>query len=517
MTPREIADLFADLELQLIASLARNLAKHKAWEKDEGFSWPAWQAQKLNALNRYRRENKRQMQEFKSAVTPEIETLLQEQFKEADGSSETFLGINADKVNALIEEINHTQVNVQKASLRFLDDVYRKTILKADAAFAAGGVTMQQATDRAVRDFLSAGINSIEYRNGRRVNIATYAEMALRTSSARAMLFGEAQKRVRLDIDTVLVSQYGACSNTCLPWQGIVYIDDVWGEYTGESNGSYGISRNGHQYPLLSVAVRGGLFHPNCRHTLTTWIEGISTRPIPMDKAKIERVNRLERRQRTLETQVRKWKRLREGTGTPEEKAAYDRKVQAAQKKLRELIAQHGDVLRRDVWRERDDKVGRDGLNLVHKSDIISARGGLVDIQTGIFSGALDPDSVEANLHSIQYYESVRRMKDDISVIAKNVGWKEDSILKIKNHVFIEKHELGGLEPECFDPDYNMAVSWQRLIEGKHILEQDLVLLKHEYLELTLMRYQGLSYQQAHTVSNQQHNYTQAIEKEMMK
>ncbi|MEG0168288.1 MAG: phage minor capsid protein, partial [Ruthenibacterium sp.] len=271
MTPREIADLFADLELQLIASLARNLAKHKAWEKDEGFSWPAWQAQKLNALNRYRRENKRQMQEFKSAVTPEIETLLQEQFKEADGSSEAFLGINADKVNALIEEINHTQVNVQKASLRFLDDVYRKTILKADAAFAAGGVTMQQATDRAVRDFLSAGINSIEYRNGRRVNIATYAEMALRTSSARAMLFGEAQKRVRLDIDTVLVSQYGAYSNTCLPWQGIVYIDDVWGEYTGESNGSYGISRNGHQYPLLSVAVRGGLFHPNCRHTLTTW------------------------------------------------------------------------------------------------------------------------------------------------------------------------------------------------------------------------------------------------------
>ena len=42
------------------------------------------------------------------------------------------------------------------------------------------------------------------------------------------MLLGEAQKCERMGIDTVLVSQYGACSDTCLPWQGLVYIDDVW-------------------------------------------------------------------------------------------------------------------------------------------------------------------------------------------------------------------------------------------------------------------------------------------------
>ena len=42
MTAREIAALFEDLELRLIASLKRNLARHKAEEKDEGFDWPAW-------------------------------------------------------------------------------------------------------------------------------------------------------------------------------------------------------------------------------------------------------------------------------------------------------------------------------------------------------------------------------------------------------------------------------------------------------------------------------------------
>lgn len=135
---------------------------------------------------------------------------------------------------------------------------------------------MEQAVDLAVKDFLAAGINCIQYRDGRLVNIATYAEMAIRTASLRSYLRGAADQRTALGIDTVLVSQYGACSDTCLPWQGRVYIDDVWGSFEGEITGARGKSRNGKWYPLLSVAVEEGLFHPNCRHTLSTWIDGIS-------------------------------------------------------------------------------------------------------------------------------------------------------------------------------------------------------------------------------------------------
>lgn len=53
--------------------------------------------------------------------------------------------------------------------------------------------------------------------------------MALRTAATKAYMQGEARKRDEMGIDTVLISQYGACSETCLPWQGRVYIDDVWG------------------------------------------------------------------------------------------------------------------------------------------------------------------------------------------------------------------------------------------------------------------------------------------------
>lgn len=137
------------------------------------------------------------------------------------------------------------------------------------------------------------------------------------------------------------------------------------------------------------------------------------------------------------------------------------------------------------------------------------------EAQTGIFAGALDPDSVEANLHSVKYYASVREMKNDAYTIAKNAGWNVEAVAKVKEHVFITKHDLGGLEPERFDADYNMAVSWQRLIEGKGIKPQDLTLLKHEYLELTLMKYKGLTYREAHDFANSKHNYLKLIKEEV--
>jgi len=32
-------------------------------------------------------------------------------------------------------------------------------------------------------------------------------------------------------------------------------------------------------YPLLSIAIRNGLLHPNCKHTLSTFFEGINEDP----------------------------------------------------------------------------------------------------------------------------------------------------------------------------------------------------------------------------------------------
>lgn len=53
-----------------------------------------------------------------------------------------------------------------------------------------------------------------------------------------------------------------------------------------------------------------------------------------------------------------------------------------------------------------------------------------------------------------------------------------------------------------------MAQSWQRLIEGKNIKDQDIILLNHEYLELTLMQC-GLTQNEAHIIASKKYNFAQ--------
>lgn len=370
MTWQQIARLFEEMELRLITLLTRNLAGHKEWETSEGFHWPAWQALKIRNLEQYRRQNKALMKEYRPVIDEATEQMLREQFDEGWEQTQQelieidperakqsipddhFFGVNQRRLNSLIDEIQTAKSHVERAALRTMEDVYRQTISRVELSMSAGAVTLPQAIDMAVKDFLAQGIRCVEYKNGRRVNIADYAQMALRTAATRSMLLGEAQRRADFGVDTVLVSQYGACSETCLPWQGKVYIDDVWGVWDGERSGDRGLSNDGHWYMLLSVAVNKGLFHPNCRHTLLTWRYGDPIPP-PMDGDKIRNTAALEQQQRGLEREVRKWKRMVEGTLDEVQKKAYQQKARDAQKNVREFIGEHEDVLRRDYWREK--------------------------------------------------------------------------------------------------------------------------------------------------------------------
>lgn len=69
---------------------------------------------------------------------------------------------------------------------------------------STGAVTPQQAIDRAVGEFARRGINCIVYRDGRRVDAAAYAEMAIRTAATRGRIQGAAQQEQR-----ELVAEHG--------------------------------------------------------------------------------------------------------------------------------------------------------------------------------------------------------------------------------------------------------------------------------------------------------------------
>ena len=423
----DIAEIFEWIEMLLIGSLKRNLTRHKAEEKKYGFNWSAWQAEKLRNLDKFRRENAAIVGKYTDTIDRNTRALLEEQFREGvNGAAQEageapepqpvymqdiqptqpelseqtvqpeqpqeqptpetvpesteppaatdepiavikpepqFFGVDTVKVNKLVEDMTTMEKQAETAALRMTDDVYRQTLNRVQLAMSTGSMTLNKAIDTAVEDFLNAGINCIEYKDGRRVNIADYVRMALRTTSTRAALQGHSEKLKALGYDTVAVSSYGMCSPTCLPYQGRVYINDAFTSWSGETQLRadgliYGKSNYcGKWFPLLSSAIAGGLFHPNCRHGISMWRDG-DPLPETLDNSETERRYKLEQQQRALEREIRKAKRKVEGFTDPENVAMAKAQLKDKQKQLREFIdktnADEGaEVLRRDYEREK--------------------------------------------------------------------------------------------------------------------------------------------------------------------
>jgi hypothetical protein len=108
-------------------------------------------------------------------------------------------------------------------------------------------------------------------------------------------------------------------------------------------------------------------------------------------------------------------------------------------------------------------------------------------------SGAITrSDWKRMDTHAKMYYEQIRKRKTDVIAIVKNTNFTIADINKIKEHIFYNEYNLGDELPSRFDPLYDIAVSWQRLIDGINIKEMDIVLLNHELLEYKLMNEQGM-------------------------
>jgi hypothetical protein len=292
-------------------------------------------------------------------VSPEIKAQLSAAYKHAGMETEqqikdaienghdaaktgTSFHVDSKRMNALTSEMQGQVRSVQTAALRMINDMYRKTMAKTQIALNTNLYTLNQAIDMSAKDFLAQGINCVTYKNGAQVNIASYAETALRTANRRATLQAAGDVRADWGEDLVYVSQYGACSHTCAPWQGKVYIDDVYAG--GKAKGDY---------MLLSFAIDGGLFHPNCRHTSSTYFPDINTVPGTMSEETTGENYDLEQQQRYNERNIRKYKRMTAASLDDDNKAKYAAKVAQWQSKQRDLIDSNSDVLRRDYSREK--------------------------------------------------------------------------------------------------------------------------------------------------------------------
>lgn len=337
----DIKKVMEEIELQLITSMKRTLWSHKEDEKAKGFDWPQWQALKLKQFEDYKKANKEIFNNNTKGLNRYLYKHIKEQFKEGAGRTNkqaiqsgiirkedsqlggSFFGLNHRKLDALIESTKSDMKDVKYATLRMANDQYRQIIYKAQVFANTGAGTVKQAIDMASKDFLARGFNCIEYSNGSRHNIADYCDMAIRTANKRANLMGEGEMRKKLGNSLVYVSKHGGACDKCTPWEGRVYIDDVW---------SGGTEKDG-KYPLLSIAIAGGLFHPRCHHGVNTYYEGINDEPEDVTKAKHSH-DKEDKYTQYLQQRQKQYQRLAAGSLLPENVLNYQNNVNELQNQI---------------------------------------------------------------------------------------------------------------------------------------------------------------------------------------
>ena len=298
----DIEKAFRAIEDELIHSMIRNFKQHRAEETKEGYNWSAWQIEQLKSLEQYKKANAEKFSSRFSNINASVEELIKE--ARAQGSSEqeeqilkaikngfkaakppgqgmeaAFFRLNDKKIEALAKATKNDLSKAEHATLRMANDKYRQIIFNAQVYANTGAGTYEKAVDMATRDFLSAGINCIEYKDGSRHNIKEYAGMAIRTADKRAYLTGEGEKRKEWGVTTVIVKKRGNACPKCLPFCGKILIDDVW---------SGGVPDGKHK--LMSQAIAAGLYHPNCKDIHTTYFEGITKYGEPYTDTELKQI-----------------------------------------------------------------------------------------------------------------------------------------------------------------------------------------------------------------------------------
>lgn len=328
MSDYNIKEAFERIENELIDSMMRNFSRHRAEETKEGYNWTQWQAEQLKSLEEYRKHNAKKFGKRFKTINSKVEEMIRTAKADGNASQEAeileavkdgfkapkkpsahstaeFFKVNDRKLDALIKSTTDDLKRAETAVLRMSNDKYRKAIFNAQVAMNTGAVTYEKAVDIACKDMLNAGLNCVEYKNGARHTLSDYADMAVKTANKRAYLRGEGEKRAEWGVSLVVVnSRQGGCPD-CAKYIGKVFIDDVY------SNGK----KSDGNYPLLSTAIKNGLFHPRCKDSTSTFYPELDDLDAPLSEDEIKELDRqrgIEEKQQYAQRQAERFDRRAE-------------------------------------------------------------------------------------------------------------------------------------------------------------------------------------------------------------
>ena len=355
-----VSDLVAQIEIRLIWEIARDVNRGLGG----GTRYEVDMAARYGAL--YARLQ-RQLGKPWQNVLATVQAALDKAAEAGQGMAERdlagrlanrpeTLGVPITNVRALeviASDLHRVLADLPALALRNAFDSYQQIISTPAALNASGVLTRRKATQDALNGFAARGIDGFTDKAGRTWHIDTYAEMATRTGAAHALRTAYEGELIARGEDLVLVTGNTYTCRLCAPWQDEVL--SLTGLYPA---GTYRLpSAVGDGYVTVHVAGTmeearaAGLHHPNCTHSEGLYLPGATViEPGTMGIRDAETYD-ASQKQRALEREIRKHKRLLVAAITGEAETKARAAIRGYQAQIRELLAEHP-KLQRKSYRE---------------------------------------------------------------------------------------------------------------------------------------------------------------------
>ncbi|HEY3683460.1 MAG TPA: phage minor capsid protein [Streptosporangiaceae bacterium] len=346
---RETADLYADVEHRLVSLVAERARAGLAQSRTHASllddlaplrrqAEQAWDTAERALLDRARDAVHRAAGAGSAAAERELRGLA------ANVVMPTARGIAA-LAEELVTGLRATRIPV----LRDVQDVWRDVAARAAAGSILGAQTRRDATQTAISRWVQRGVTGFVDRSGRRWRLSAYAEMSVRTVTAHAMVQGHMDALTANGKTLVYVSDSPRECPLCRPWEGQVLRLNG----TLDTGGRYAHALTGaplavHVAGTVADAMAAGLLHPNCTHSLSAYLPGVTQlAPAKSDPEGAD----AKARQRDIERHLRAWKTRKAAALTDRERRTATRHVDAWNAELRRHLDAHD--LKRLRHRER--------------------------------------------------------------------------------------------------------------------------------------------------------------------
>ena len=357
---KTVSDLVAQIEIRLIWEIARDVNRGLGG----GSRYEVDMTARYGAL--YARLQRQLGKPWQNVLTT-VQAALDKAAEAGQGMAERdlagrlanhpeTLGVPITNVRALeviASDLHRVLADLPALALRNAFDSYQQIISTPAALNATGVLTRRKATQDALNGFAARGIDGFTDKAGRTWHIDTYAEMATRTGAAHSLRAAYEGELIARGEDLVIVTGNTYTCRLCAPWQDKVL--SLTGLYPAGVHRLPSAVGDGyvtvHVAGTMEEARAAGLHHPNCTHSEGLYLPGATViEPGTMGVRDAETYD-ASQKQRALEREIRKHKRLLVAAITGEAESKARAAIRGYQAQIRELLAEHP-KLQRKSYRE---------------------------------------------------------------------------------------------------------------------------------------------------------------------